>query len=509
MKKKTGKIILALILPTFIVLYFALCTIFYFFEPVNYHAPDLSLSEFSFDMYGKFAYANDKDFYIKQIDHNDVVSAPGDIRLKYVDDTIIVISNPAVSYDDMNTLLGNYNGHICGYIDIVNFYQIEFADMSYNELQNICSELSDNNMVEIAIIDYFEETPVAETSSEIYSDDFNEYYYHNMINSHIARKIADNLTDNAIIGMIDCPVFSAHTGIDVINGDDYSDDLLDNDSIITSPSHGTHVAGIIAASSDSETPGIYQNAKIYSENGLNNSVSYWIAAIVNMIVNNNINVINISMGYNSYIPISASLGCEFSQKYIFDENELFESVLRNVLNEGYEFLICIAAGNESNYSLYKTYSEYFSYGDKEILRKLDIFDIFSSEPDYCDTKYQFSLTAIDDKSVRDRIMLVGSCDEFKRYSYFASAGDSVDIVAPGENIFSTGYIHEYEHMSGTSMASPLVAGTAALLFTLDDTLTGVQVKDIIISTSAESVNAYGFDYPLLDTGNAVEYVYNK
>ena len=118
--KKTSKIILALILPISIVIHLCICTILYFFEPVSYNAPDLSLSDFSFDLYKKFAFEKNSEFYIKQIDYTDVVSAPDDERLKYVDNTIIVISNPDVTYSDMNSVFHNINGNICGYIDIVN-----------------------------------------------------------------------------------------------------------------------------------------------------------------------------------------------------------------------------------------------------------------------------------------------------------------------------------------------------------------------------------------------------
>lgn len=509
MNKKTRKIVLALVLLILIVSYFSFCTLLYFFEPVNYNAPDLSLSDFSFNMYNKFSYELNDKFYIKQISYSDIVSAPDEERLKYVDDTIIIIGEQDISYSDMTTLVDSVGGKICGYIEIIDFYQISFNNKSYEELANICAILSDNNMVKIAIIDYFEETPVSDTSTEMFSDSVYDYYYHDMIDSYKAWNLSENFITDITVGMIDTPVYYIHDDINVVNHSDYSCDMLDNESILTSPSHGTHVAGIISASSAGEAPGICQNANIYSENGINNSISYWIAAMVNMIVNNNIKVLNISMGYNSYIPVSASLGCEFSLQYIENENELFEAVLNNILQSGYEFLICISAGNETGTSLYKTNSMFFSYGEKEKLRKYDIFGVFSSEPEYCDSKYQFSMTSIDDTNVRDRIMIVGSCDNSKRYSDFASAGEGVDIVAPGEYIYSTGYYDKYEHMSGTSMAAPFVSGSAALLFAIDDSLTGAQVKDILIQTATETVSEYGYDYPLLNIGNAVEYVLNK
>ena len=508
MKQKRTKIILALILPVIIILHLSVCAILYFFEPISYYAPDLSLSDFSFDSYKKFDFANDKNFYIKQINYNDIVSTPGDERLKYVDNTILLISEPDASYNDVTTLIEDLNGKICGYIDVVNFYQIDLVDKNYNDLINICSTLNNEDLIKIAIIDYFEETPVYETSSEVYTDTFYEYQY-DMINLYDAWNLTKNITTDVTIGMIDCPVSLSHSDINVMNSDEYSASTLENPLIQSFNSHGTHVAGIMAASSHGKTPGVYPGAPIYSENGINNSLSYWIASTVNMIVKNNIKAINISMGYNSYIPVSASLGCEFSKQYIISENEFFEAVLKNILASGYEFLICISAGNESNTSLYKTNSDYFTYGEKENLRKWDIFDIFSSEPDYCDSEYQYLLTAIDDEDVRNRIIIVGSCDEKKEYSSFASAGASVDIVAPGENIYSTSYQIDYEHMSGTSMAAPFVTGTAAMLFALEDSLSGEEVKEIIINSAAETVNAYGFNYPLLNAGNAIEYLFTK
>lgn len=505
MKKRISKSAVFLLLPIFIICYLICCSLLYFFEPVSYNAPDLSLSDFSFDLYNKFDYNKNDQFYIKQISYNDIVSAPDDIRLKYVDNTIVVISEDNISFNEMTTLANNIDGTICGYIDIIDFYQISFDNKSYNELTNICSVLNNDNRIEIAIPDYFEETPVSETSTET---EISKNYYYDIIDAYAAFSLNNNITSEITVGIIDTPVYSDHKDINVINKDDYSNDLLKNTNIITSPSHGTHVAGIIAANKNSKTQGIAGGAKIYSENGINNSVSYWLAAITNMIVNQNIKVINISMGYNSYIPISASLGCEFAQNFIRNENELFESALKNLINSEYEFLICVAAGNENGKSLYKTNSGLFSYGNKKLLGKIDIFGMFASKPDYCDASYQFLMTDIDDTDVRDRIMIVGCCDSTQKYSRFASKGNSVDIVAPGEIILSTGYYTESEFMSGTSMSAPFVSATASLLFASDNNIRGNDVKNILIETSSKNIADNDFNYPLLNIKNALEYVNN-
>lgn len=509
-KKNKLLIFAALIIPVLILFDLIICCLLYFFEPVCYHAPDLSYSDFSFEMYKKFSYDKDDNFYIKQISENDVVSVPEDERLKYVDDTIIIIANDNSDYEAVYSLSQQIGGEICGYIDEIDFYQITINDADYSQLLNICSVLTEDNLVKYAIIDYFEETPVSETSTERYLTDTDayKYYYLDAIDAYTVWTLTENISSEITIGMLDIPVDYDNKYINVENKNDYDLNLFYNNSVLTSPSHGTHVAGIMSASDTSDTRGICCNASIYSDNAINNSISYWTAAIVNMIVNHDIKAINISMGYNSYIPVSASLGCEFSKMYIKNENDYFESFLGNLIQNGYDFLICVAAGNESGQSLYKTSLSTFSYGEKDILRKFDMFDIFSEMPEYCNAEFQLPLTSIDDPDVRSRIMIVGSVDYYNQYSDFASAGSAVDIVAPGENIYSTVLSGSYEYMSGTSMSTPIVTGSAALLFSIDDSLTGSEIKDILIQSADETVFAYGCNYPVLNIGNAVEYALN-
>ena len=60
---------------------------------------------------------------------------------------------------------------------------------------------------------------------------------------------------------------------------------------------------------------------------------------------------------------------------------------------------------------------------------------------------------------------------------------AVDIFAPGESIAST-VIGGYGEMSGTSMASPQVAGAAALLASAEPSLTGAQMRTRLIESAA-------------------------
>jgi subtilisin family serine protease len=60
--------------------------------------------------------------------------------------------------------------------------------------------------------------------------------------------------------------------------------------------------------------------------------------------------------------------------------------------------------------------------------------------------------------------------------------ETVDVFAPGSQIYSTYPKETYEYAQGTSMASPLVAGVAALVFSQYPNLSAAQVKEILMKS---------------------------
>ncbi len=83
----------------------------------------------------------------------------------------------------------------------------------------------------------------------------------------------------------------------------------------------------------------------------------------------------------------------------------------------------------------------------------------------------------------DNIISVASTDRFDNRSSFSNYGaTTVDLGAPGSSILSTTRNNTYSTFNGTSMATPHVAGVAALVYALNAGWTYQQVRQRLFNT---------------------------
>lgn len=94
-------------------------------------------------------------------------------------------------------------------------------------------------------------------------------------------------------------------------------------------------------------------------------------------------------------------------------------------------------------------------------------------------------------SAFSRVMAVGSTGSNDTRSSYSNYGADLDVVAPGEFIYST-VPEGYSYLSGTSMASPHVAGLAALVWSAEPGLTNSGVRQLIRDT-ADDIGFAGQD----------------
>jgi subtilisin family serine protease len=205
-------------------------------------------------------------------------------------------------------------------------------------------------------------------------------------------------------------------------------------------SHGTHVAGIIAAvrNNNKGVDGIAGNVlimPIIATTGIGDERDKDIANGIRYAVDNGARIINMS----------------FSKRYS-PYKKLVDSAVRYA--EQKHVLIIHAAGNEGNNNDTANYYPVARYRNGK--KASNFITVGWSRP-----LFNYRLA----------------------HPYSGYGKSNVDVFAPGSDIFSTVPGDLYDYKSGSSMSTPCVTGVAALLLSYFPDLTTEQVKDIIMRSS--------------------------
>ena len=218
-----------------------------------------------------------------------------------------------------------------------------------------------------------------------------------------------------------------------------------NDIMASTPFHGTHCSGIIGASRDNNigVKGIADNVRIMMIRAVPDGDEHDkdIANAIRYAVDNGARL------------ISMSFGKDFSP-----EKRWVDEAFKYADKKG--VLLIHAAGNDS--------------------KNIDSADNFPNP-------------VFENGSGRaNNVITIGASGDETNGGFtarFSNYGKSeVDVFAPGVNIYSTipgG--NTYGNASGTSMACPVVAGIAALIFEYFPALTAKQVKEIIEKSAIDCV----------------------
>jgi thermitase len=107
----------------------------------------------------------------------------------------------------------------------------------------------------------------------------------------------------------------------------------------------------------------------------------------------------------------------------------------------------------------------------------------------------------------DEVVAVTATDAYDNPAYFTNFGEWVELAAPGVDIYSTYWDNTYRSMSGTSMATPHVAGVAALVWSQFPNMTRDWVR-AQLRYAADDLGDPGFDdyygYGRINARKAVE-----
>ncbi len=90
------------------------------------------------------------------------------------------------------------------------------------------------------------------------------------------------------------------------------------------------------------------------------------------------------------------------------------------------------------------------------------------------------------------VISIGATDDKDNLAGFSNYGATIDLVAPGVNIFTTAMDNRYTTVNGTSFSAPYVSAAAALLLSQDSSLSAQVVRGIL-TRSTDDLGSRGWD----------------
>ena len=443
----------------------------------------------------------------------------------YYDNLITVYLDKKISDQEKEKIKKKIDGEsiVSDLSGTINMLDIVVAPSDYTELQQKAEELTKMDGVQYAMISF----PVMpeEDTADYWDGDGdlkNEAspsgadWWAEAIGAYSAWDF-ERYCNPIVVGVMDSGFETGHIDFQR-NGHSVLTVLNDN----SADDHGTHVAGLIAAQDNNlGSRGVIPSADVVCidwaqeaedgtevnlltptgvSQGFKQMIEYAEREQLPIVINNSWgNVRKLRELLARYIaPNLAGHSKDFNELYgdiyTFYSSVCATQIMNELLqNSKVDFLIVQSSGNGygNGFTAYNVKrAGWFGGIDKE-LRK------------------QCSMLSYD--LIKSHIMIVGAVGEKKKDGKYklrfnSNYGDNVDIVAPGEHIYSTVLNNGFGYKDGTSMAAPIVSGSAAYIWSLNPGMSAAEVKQRLIDTAEVAVKHAKEDtrseYPMLNLGSA-------
>ena len=376
---------------------------------------------------------------------------PGELLVKYREPFTITLSTQAALQERARSVEDDYQLQVKRPIDL---HRPALVKVSGDVLQ-MAARLSQDSRVAYAEPNYYLET--LETPNDPL---FSQQWHLSSFGLPQAWDIETGNSNNVVVAVIDSGFDMDHEdlvakilpGCDFHNKDNDVNPFPGNTDKIN---HGTHVAGIVAATGNNTlgVAGVAQGAKVkilpikvFDDQGLHGSLESLLNAILWA---SGVALEGVSRSSFKADVINMSVGIKLIAS---KEIKSLSDTIKQATNNG--VVLFAASGNNNSSSL--------------LLHP----------------------------AVDPQVIAVGSVDEdYQRSSFsnYNTAGRTVDLMAPGGSVTSSPSIclgitstipgDQYGCLSGTSMASPFAAGVAALMLSQNPNLSPEEIKAKLIDSA--------------------------
>lgn len=449
--------------------------------------------------------AVEADFF-NEINDEDITEM--DDASGFVKDKIAVFLDEDMTFSQKVDFFAACKGILVGWCTPADLYVLRYPSMTYEKVMDECAALDAKDGVALAMPVFAEKTRDNETPNDDFGFEFSDVEWNEL--SPNGRNWWLEAIDARQAWDYSEYFSTVNTGV-VDSGFQLNHPELEGK--ITFPNekqakrnkagtHGTHVAGIIAAEKNNNLgiSGICSNSQLICVDWSPDGLQLWNTSLAiifgfSAVVKAGAKAVNFSLGISSGIIGSRA---PWANRVI--GVKAITLTMASLLNKGYDFVVVQSAGNGNSFGIP---IDSINNGHFSSVKESNIYTGSAN---------------IAKSEILERIIVVAAAkndgDGTFTQADYTNVGPYVSIAAPGDEIYSCDIGSEYCYLSGTSMSAPVVTAVASLVWSVNPAFSGKEVKEIVCTSTDKvaQVNksiAYldgleTMDYPMVNAKLAVE-----